>query len=293
MKTTVSFLVFIGLLFVVTQAKLIPTPFGLRPEICVTRGVPSGSRIEEVEDGVKITHPDGNIHKLEKHQECIDFHNDWMEKRNATKSPRPKVGSPLDGWLDYAGYYPPSTDQVYSFQGNYYVPPNPANNGGQVLFYFIGTENFQSNVGLTILQPVLTWGNGLNGWSFASWNCCPAGQQQESTPFQGFGAGDTVQGYIDQSGSNWVVTSSWNGQSTTLTVPSASRDFNWVDVTLETYSVGSCDQFPDGPMVFSSMLLTIDNAGAVSPQWQADTGGTECGGTLSIQSPSQITIQHY
>jgi len=273
---------------VLSQAKLVPTPFGLRPEICVTRDVPSGSRIEEGEEAVLIYHPTGEIHKIPKHQECIDYHNDWLLNTNISKvGPRAN-----DGWLDNAYWYPPAADQVKSFTGNYLVPPNPQTNSNQVLFYFIGAVNYQSTVVETILQPVLTWGNGLNGWSYASWNCCPAGQQQESKPFQGFGAGDTLQGAIQASGGNWVVTSSWNGKSTSLTVADMSRDFDWVDATLETYSVTSCGEFPNGPMVFSNMVLTLDNAGVVQVPWESTTGATECGGKLTINSPTQVTISH-
>jgi len=270
-------------------SKLVPTPFGLRPEICVTRGLPSGSHIEEVEDGILIHHPTGEKMKLPKHQECIDYHNEYMQ----TRRNRTKVGKALDGWLDYAGWYPPSNDEVVSFTGNYLVPPNPQDDGSQVLFYFIGTQNNDQGSGdITILQPVLTWGNGINGWSFASWNCCPAGQQQESNPIQGFSAGQTVSGSIVSDGTNWVITSTANGQNTVLTVPDASRDFDWVDVTLETYTVTSCSQFPNGPMVFSNMVLTIANAGRVNAAWADETGATECGGSLAINSPSQITITH-
>jgi hypothetical protein len=277
---------------VLLQAKLVPTPFGARPEICVTRGVPSGSHIEEVEDGVLIHHPTGEKQKLPKHQECIDFHANWMQtKRNRTAAQKEKVGSALNGWLDYVGWYPPASDEVVSFTGDYLVPPNPATDGSQVLFYFIGTQN-NGGADVTILQPVLTWGNGINGWSFASWNCCPAGQQQESTPIQGFGAGDTVSGSIQASGTNWVITSTASGKSTVLTVADASRDFDWVDVTLEVYNVEGCAEFPNGPMVFSNMVLTIANAGAVNAQWQADSGPTECDGSLVVNSPSMVTITH-
>jgi len=276
---------FVGLFFVLSQANLVPTPFGLRPEICVTRNVPSGSLIEEVEDGVLIHHPTGELHKLPKHQECIDYHKDWLIN-NFTRA-----ASPMDGWLDYASWYPPAADEVYSFTANYIVPPSPKTNGKQVLFYFIGTQNnLQSDV--SILQPVLTWGNGLNGWSYASWNCCPAGQQQESTPFQGFGPGDTLQGSIATSGSNWVISSSWNGKTTTLNVADNSRDFDWVDVTLETYTVTGCSEFPDGPMVINDMVLTLDKAGVVQVPWKANTGATQCGGKLTINSPTAITITH-
>jgi len=284
---TVALVLFVGLFFVLSQAKLVPTPFGLRPEICVTRNVPSGSFIEEVEDGVLIHLPTGLKNKLPKHQECLDYHAEWM--KNQTQ--RGFKGQEVNGWLDYCSWYPPSADEVYSFTATYTVPNNPAVNSNQVLFYFIGSQN-NGGSDVSILQPVLTWGNGLSGWSYASWNCCPAGQQQESTPIQGFGAGATLTGGIQASGSNWIVTSTYNGKSTTLNVPDASRDFNWVDVTLETYNVATCSEFATGPMTFSNMVLTIDNAGVVTVPWGKNTGATECGGVLNIISSSEVTITH-
>jgi len=208
----------------------------------------------------------------------------------ATKYNRtnPQVGKALDGWLDYVGDYPSGT--VTGFTSTYTVPPNPQDDGSQVLFYFIGTQN-NDDSSISILQPVLTWGNGINGWSFASWNCCPAGQQQESNPIQGFSAGQTVSGSIVASGTNWVITSTANGKSTVLTVADASRTFDWVDVTLETYTVSNCQQFPNGPMTFSNMQLTTTNGGQ-TPDWTPYTGATECGGVLNVINPQTITITH-
>eukprot|EP01103_Thecamoeba_quadrilineata_P016597 TRINITY_DN5584_c0_g1_i1.p1 TRINITY_DN5584_c0_g1~~TRINITY_DN5584_c0_g1_i1.p1 ORF type:complete len:306 (-),score=42.73 TRINITY_DN5584_c0_g1_i1:188-1069(-) len=289
MKGQLFVLFVLGLIVYLNASKLIPTPFGLRPEICVTRGLPSGSRIEEVEDGINIHHPSGDIQKLPKHQECIDFHNNWMVSRGN----RTRVGSTLDGWLDDASWTPPY--DINSFTGYYQVPDSPPNGSGQILFYFIGVQNFQSNYEVTILQPVLTWGNGLNGWSYASWNCCPAGQQQESNPFQGFGPGDELYAAItpDNYG-NWVITSSWpdGGQATTLTVADDSRTFDWACVTLETYDVSECDQFPNGPMYFFDMGITLDYDGYQDADWTDNTGNTECGGSLSIDGPNQISVQH-
>jgi len=286
MKAILSCLLLVTL-FVFLQAKLVPTPYGLRPEQCVTRGVPSGSFIEEVDEGVLIHHPTGEKHLVPKDQECIDYQNKFMETRKNRTFSLSEKGE-VNGWLDYTGWYPPTNDEVVSFTGDYIVPGDPASNSGQVLFYFIGTQNNQGST-VTILQPVLTWGNGLNGWSFASWNCCPSGQQQESNPIQGFGAGDTLQGAIQASGGNWVITSTANGQSTQLNVADADRDFDWVDVTLEVYSVNTCDQFASGPMTFENMVITVANAGQVSADW-AVTNPNTCNGVLDVVSPSDITI---
>jgi hypothetical protein len=37
----------------------------------------------------------------------------------------------------------------------------------------------------------------------------------------------------------------------------AGRDFNWVDVTLETYYVTQCNQYANGPASFFDMKLVV------------------------------------
>jgi len=269
---------------------LVPTPFGLRPEQCVHRDLGSNFQLQRVKEGVAVVYTNGTTRHLPALPECIAWEAKMQIEREKRRNGTSSLKAPLDGWLDNAGYYPPGL--VGNFQGNYLVPPNPGTDSSQVIFYFIGTENFQSGVGVSILQPVLTWGNGIDGWSMASWNCCPSGQTHESSPITGFGAGDTLFGQIqnDNSG-NWNVISAFGSQNTVLTVADAGRTFDWTDVTLETYSVASCDEFPAGPMVFSSMSMTLQTGGDVTPTW-SPTGATECSGSLTVDSPSQITITH-
>jgi len=269
-------------------ATFVPTPFGIRPKQCVHR-VESDVFLKPVEGGVEVHHPNGTIVFLPAIQECIEWDQKMQVLRAARRNSTTPIRLPGDGWLDNAGYYPPG--YVSTFVGNYQVPGSPPSDGSQVLFYFIGTENFQTGVGVSILQPVLTWGNGINGWSIASWNCCPSGQTHESTPLTGFGPGDGLTGYIDKSGSSWSVTSVYGGQQTKLNVPSSGRVFDWTDVTLETYSVTSCNQFATGPMTFSAMKMSLTSGDRPTPQWNP-TGATECGGRLSVLSPSTITITH-
>ncbi len=60
-------------------------------------------------------------------------------------------------------------EEVYS---QWTVPPAPASNDGQTLYFFNGLEDINDVV--SIIQPVLGWnGNGLSNWSIAAWNCCP------------------------------------------------------------------------------------------------------------------------
>jgi len=269
--------------------ELIPTPFGLRPKQCVHRAVGENVLIQPIPGAVRlIDHTTGAIlHEHPTLPECVE----WEEKMKAQRRAAYEANILQDGWLDNAGYYTPGF--VGSFVGNYQVPQNPAaGNAGQILYYFIGAVNYQSNMSDTILQPVLTWGSGYPAWSIASWNCCPSGQAHESTPMQGFGSGATLTGKIINNGrGQWTVVSTYGTSSTTLTVPNNGRTFDWIDATLETCSVQSCDQFADGPMIFSNMAVTLAAGGQVTPEWMPSSP-TECNGQLTVDDPSRITIQH-
>jgi len=62
-------------------------------------------------------------------------------------------------------------------------------------------------------------------------------------------------------------------------------------VTLETYYVTTCSEFPVGPMTFSNMTMTLTDGSSPTPQWTA-TGATECNGSLTVENPQTISIQH-
>jgi len=160
-------------------------------------------------------------------------------------------------------------------------------------FWFIGLEC--QNAELAILQPVLTFNNIVTGWSFASWYCCPAGTPNYATPIQGFGPGDTLQGYINaNSGSNdpdYTVKSCNGGSCSTLACPNGGRQFTYGDTTLETYGVTACNQFAPGPMTFTNMALTDISGNGYTPSWTQLTGATECDGSISFSGDS-CTITH-
>eukprot|EP01087_Luapelamoeba_hula_P004038 TRINITY_DN139_c0_g1_i2.p1 TRINITY_DN139_c0_g1~~TRINITY_DN139_c0_g1_i2.p1 ORF type:complete len:309 (+),score=38.72 TRINITY_DN139_c0_g1_i2:74-1000(+) len=273
---------------------LIPTPFGWRPKQCVHRNVGNDVTIRRAVDAdgvervVEVVDKDGNIQSLPILPECVA----WDQKMQIERAARRNNGTVNqlgDGWLDNAGYYPPGL--VGNFDGDYVVPRSPGTEANQILFWFIGTENFKGGSGVTILQPVLQWNNGIRGWSFASWNCCPGGQTHEATPFTGFGSGATIYGGIDQSGSNWQVLSAWNNQRSTLNVPDAGRDFDWIDATLETYGVQNCGEFASGNMQFYNLRLKLSNGAGNTPSWKT-TGPTECNGHITVQNPTSIVISH-
>jgi len=276
------------ILVATVAAEQVLTPFGYRPKNCV-RQVPSGSHIVETKQGNEIHYPDGKVVTYPIQKECVESHARWLVERQQRRNSTRKAYA--DGWLDNASYFP--SKEVDVFQGNYLVPSAPPSDSGQVLFYFIGTENTNSGT-LSILQPVLTWGNGHSKWNMASWNCCPNGEPHTSDFIENIPDAASLGGVIDMSSdtTQWSVDSTYGSQKVTLTVPTADRNFNYCDVTLETYGVTQCSQMASSPMQFSNMALTLVGGTPDTPNWSSGQEPTECGGSLTINSPQQITITH-
>jgi len=236
-----------------------------------------------VADGVEVVHVNGTVVKLPKLPECVEYQKRFKQQREVLRSYAPEKSA--DGWLDNTWF--PIANNLKRFSGNYLVPSTPASDNGQILYYFIGAV---SPVPDTILQPVLTY---YSGWSIASWNCCPSGQAHESTPLYGFGPGSTLFGEIARSANDaWTITSTFNGKSTTLTVPNAGRTWTRLDVTLETYYVAKCNNFANGRAVFSNMQVQYTDGSFAKPTWNGTTGPTECNGRLVVVDPFNIYIQH-
>jgi len=264
------------------------TPFGLSPKRCIVE-VPNHSVVSET--------PEGNllIESKNRTDSQLLLVNDW----NCPPPLRPSFNRSddnsmyTDGWLDNSWYFPSGDQAIGTFTATYRVPGTPTQTTGQVLFYFIGLEDGLGG-SLAILQPVLSFNNIDQGWSFCSWYCCPAGVTTHAPAVTGFGAGDSLEGVIEnQSDGVYLVQSivSSSGSDSSLTASTETRVFDWADVTLETYGVSSCEQFPEGAMTFSNMKMEAIGGAAMTPQWEASPP-TECGGTLTIENPETIYIEH-
>jgi len=276
------------------------TPFGIRPRQCILE-VPSGSRIvDDHPTGLRILSPvEGAVDQWIEtiHYPDPACHQDnIIEKFLARKRGQSEVGAfPINGWLDNAGWYPPSgQNNLDSFVSTYTTPGNPSlPSGSEVLFYFIGMQNNAYPNAVNILQPVLTWGNGVTGWNVASWDCCPKNITVKSPTLQGFKAGDTIVGTIKrQDAVTWRIDSlvSPTGQTTTLMAQVGSYLYDWADVTLEVYNVVACGDFANGAMTFSGLTLKDSQQQTLSPGWQL-TGTTDCSGSIKVSGTTAV-IQH-
>jgi len=276
------------------------TPFGERPSQCVVE-VPSGSTISETKEGllqVVFPSPDADGETVKLFAPSPECHADapYIKEFNMRREPidisDPEF--PINGWLDYGGWYPPNgQNNLNRFQGTYTIPQNPAEpNGGEVLFYFIGMQDNDAPNYLNIIQPVLTWGNGLNQWYVQSWACCPANITVASQRLTGLQAGQNMYGIIQRlSASTWEINSIWQNQNTTLYAQVGDFNYNWADVTLEVYRVDNCAEFAGGTAIFSNLALYDVQGTKIQPQWQY-TPETACNGNIHSVNANTVVISH-
>jgi hypothetical protein len=191
------------------------------------------------------------------------------------------------------------------------VPPAPASNDGQTLFFFPGLED--SNDVMTIIQPVLGWNADYKGaWGIASWNCCKSGSTFEAPP-QPVSSGDTILGYMFTTcGPNpcttWDIVT-WdlqNGKySEYLDASSFGQTFNWAfGGVLEVYNVAQCSDYPTTPngdtggwnatSFYGLLLYTNQYVQVANPAWSV----TDWANGLAPQcnyggsSPSQVLLTY-
>ncbi len=161
---------------------------------------------------------------------------------------------------------------------NWNVPSAPLSYHDQTVYFFPGLEDYTKDT--AILQPVLGWNADFTkAWGIASWNCCPKGTADESSPVQ-VNTGDVIFGTVEttcsagtQSCPKWNITTEdqTTGGSTTLpNTPSEGQIFDWAfGGVLEAYSIVQCSDYPPNaylsfsPTLYDSWFQLIDN-----PYWQ-------------------------
>jgi hypothetical protein len=246
------------------------TPFGYFHPSCV-QTLAGGSTL--LADG-RVQQADGTIEAV---QVCNYPH--YMTG-GATVAADAKVGEAnppaIDGWLE--AVFASTSTSYYKITATWPVPPAPASNDGQVLYFFPG---FEASNGFSILQPVLQWGyNGAFGgtyWQAASWNCCINGTAWYSAPIN-VSVADTILGTIVSTckpGKNYCAT--WDvvskdvttGQKTTLATPADGQIWNYgFGAVTEDYNVVQCSDFPnDSGLTFTVHLYDQNGKVISNPGW--------------------------
>lgn len=201
----------------------------------------------------------------------------------------------FSGWLMASSNN--SNGAIQRVQATWNVPPEPAIEGNQVVYYFPGIEDI-SNV-QTIVQPVLGWFGG--SWTIASWNCCKDGNVTHSN-LVGVNPGDQIFGFAAGSGCdgnghcpNWQISTQdqTTGASTTLNSSSFGQIFDWTfGGVLEVYDIDHCAQFPtSGSATFRNIGVTRVGGAAANIAWPSGSSNASPGcGYRFDASGTSITI---
>eukprot|EP00622_Pseudochattonella_farcimen_P001415 FR736101.1.p2 GENE.FR736101.1~~FR736101.1.p2 ORF type:complete len:100 (+),score=10.66 FR736101.1:446-745(+) len=94
----------------------------------------------------------------------------------------------------------------------------------------------------------------------ASWNCCPTGQTWMSSSITDLKAGDQLNAEISVGEQYSTVSSTLLDkkglvlETAALSVDTSDREFDWMDVTLEVYSLTECEEFASSSMNITNMV---------------------------------------
>ncbi len=201
--------------------------------------------------------------------------------------PQPQSSPRPQGWIADAVYT--ASRGAAWFGGSWRVPPLPQSNTGQTLYFFTGLQPTTDSP-LVIAQPVLAYQqNAGEGYTLASWFCCTVGH---SDPIPA-SPGDRIVGTITYSNGVWkIVTNNIDtGNSTTLNVRT-SEVLNQYYVTLETYGISTCSDYPSGNTTFANLKARSD-VGPVAFNWQIQQRDPSCRETALDESKTEIVIKYH
>jgi hypothetical protein len=198
------------------------------------------------------------------------------------------------GWVEDANYYYAT---ISEFTGSWTVPSPPSADDNQLIYLFIGTEDFSTT---DIIQPVLQWGNnGYFGgpyWTMASWFV--GAWTAYSTPIN-VNAGDSLSGLIQrtfqgQGGCEFKITSSDSntGGSTTLNTECDQQYYAFT--TLEEYRVIQSTDYPSsGATIFNVFLYGGGNL--LNTNWgtYVNTGiNPQCGFSVLVMNQELVMLAY-
>ncbi len=244
------------------------TPFGYFHPSCVVH-LKEGEKL--LGSGLTVEHLDGTFTQV---PPCGFPH---YTARGEIILPGSRTESPTIGhsWVVYSNAQTNSSYGEISATWN--VPPTPISSDGQTIYLFPGLEDY--NDVLSIIQPVLGWNADFrNAWGIASWNCCPSGTTDESSPIR-VNLGDLIVGTVKSacsagtlSCSKWNITTedqSLNKTTTLSNTPSEGQTFNWAfGGALEVYNVVQCNDYPpNGSETFNVTLYNDDFQAISNPGW--------------------------
>jgi hypothetical protein len=171
--------------------------------------------------------------------------------------------------------------------------------GAQTLFLFTG---LQDNYGLNrrdsaipsvtnIIQPVLQFGTSEAGggdyWAMASWYVDSNMNAYYSTLTK-TQPSHTIQGnmWVNKMNQQWIIQTidTTSNQITTLNIATNTTE-PWAFVTLEVYSVNTCNEYPTGSVTFDNLMFSP----TMQPNWDTSVS-PGCNENVNVNGPTSVTI---
>jgi len=261
---------------VVAAVELIGTPQGVRHPECVVE-VPDTSLMKVVDNGVELHHVDGSVQRITTPDNC---HQDAVALKMAG-------GAQPNQWIDEATYtYNAGIDKMTGYNN---IPDAPQSAPGTD-YWFLGIQNNEGGP-VNIVQPVLTY-RGAEGWTAASWICCPSNISTTGPTIGPFNEGDRMYGSMERVNSDtWQVDTVINGETSTIKGQVGTFKYNWAVATFEDYGVSQCSQLPTKAVTFDTIKLYDSSNNIIHPQW-GESGTTMCNGRTTCSDENTCSIQH-
>merc|ERR1719476_11782 len=194
-----------------------------------------------------------------------------------------------------------SSEPLTSFTADWEVPALPAQNGGQVVYFWPGFKAGQPEMGLPVLQPVLQYGQHGGHWELQSWFVDGNDSRYPvvTAPAIRVSPGDKITSYMSQSsdGSTWTVYGKDlnTGEESNLHIKyskAGNTDYDYAMLVNENIGVNTrCSLMPqDSEVVFTNVTVN----GKV-PQWvtRANCKGNsrcDCSNSAVVDSGDNVHL---
>ena len=214
----------------------------------------------------------------------------------------------ISGWLEATSDYTGSPTSSYgALTAMWTVPPQPASDDGQTLYFFPGFEDANGAVNgvFTILQPVLGWTGGQ--YLIASWNCCISGVISKS-PNVNVSPGDQIYGSITSTCTAGTLSCpTWNVLTLDMTTgfstifadtPTDGQIFNWAfGAVFEPYYIVSCNDYPpNGHLTFDNITVFSQHLAPLNTSKWTKTvephGSPACNYSVVQVTGHEITLKY-
>jgi hypothetical protein len=212
-------------------------------------------------------------------------------------------------WISAAWWLNTTGAPITSFRTTWTVPPVPLTQASQLIYLFNGLQPPSGAAFLTIIQPVLQWGDsgadedGVQRtgpfWTIASWIVPDASGNVHHTPHVRVNPGDVLVGVMTltgPSGALFTYSCEFQGIAGTNFTVTNLPQLAWAVETLEAYENGTtktppydlntASEYPDTDhLAFQGISIEAGSA-LSSLNWQADDYVSTFGEHTTIANPS-------